>query len=56
MALKLTEMSVSYAQSFHTPGISPRPQVDVSEETLIAFLFSETGYSEELEVLEEIRS
>jgi len=55
MALKLTEMSVSYAQSFHTLEFRHGPKSIVSEETLIAFLFSETGYSEELEVLEEIK-
>lgn len=55
MALKLTEMSVSYAQSFHTLEFRHGPKSIVSRETLIAFLLSETGYSEELEVLEEIR-
>ena len=55
MALKLTEMSVSYAQSFHTLEFRHGPKSIVSRETLIAFLLSETGYSEELEVLEQIR-
>jgi glucosamine--fructose-6-phosphate aminotransferase (isomerizing) len=55
MALKFTEMSVSYAQSFHTLEFRHGPKSIVSKETLIAFLLSETGYSEELEVLEEIK-
>ncbi len=55
MALKLTEMSVSYAQTFHTLEFRHGPKSIVSEDTLIAFLLSETGYSEELEVLEEIK-
>ncbi len=54
-ALKLTEMSVSYAQSFHTLEFRHGPKSIVSNETLIAFLLSETGYAEELEVLEEIK-
>lgn len=54
-ALKLTEMSVSFGQSFHTLEFRHGPKSIVSEETLIAFLLSETGYKAELEVLEEIK-
>lgn len=54
-ALKLTEMSVSYAQSFHTMEFRHGPKSIVSEETLIVFLLSESGYKAELEVLEEIK-
>lgn len=54
-ALKLTEMSVSYAQSFHTMEFRHGPKSIVSEDTLIVFLLSEGGYKAELEVLEEIK-
>jgi glucosamine--fructose-6-phosphate aminotransferase (isomerizing) len=54
-ALKLTEMSVSYGQSFHTLEFRHGPKSIVSEETLITFLLSETGYKAEVEVLEEIK-
>lgn len=54
-ALKLTEMSVSYAQSFHTMEFRHGPKSIVGEDTLIVFLLSEGGYKSELEVLEEIK-
>jgi glutamine---fructose-6-phosphate transaminase (isomerizing) len=54
-ALKLTEMSVSYAQSFHTMEFRHGPKSIVCEDTLIVFLLSEGGYNAELEVLEEIK-
>lgn len=54
-ALKLTEMSVSYGQSFHTLEFRHGPKSIVSEQTLIMFLLSESGYKAELEVLEEIK-
>jgi len=54
-ALKLTEMSVSYAQSFHTMEFRHGPKSIVSEDTLIVFLLSEAGYKSEVEVLEEIK-
>ena len=54
-ALKLTEMSVSYGQSFHTLEFRHGPKSIVGKETLIVFLLSETGYSAELEVLEEVK-
>ena len=55
-ALKLTEMSVSYGQSFHTLEFRHGPKSIVGKETLITFLLSETGYEDELQVLEEIKS
>jgi glucosamine--fructose-6-phosphate aminotransferase (isomerizing) len=55
-ALKLTEMSVSYAQSFHTLEFRHGPKSIVSERTLLVFLLSESGYAAELEVLEEVKS
>lgn len=53
--LKLTEMSVSYAQSFHTLEFRHGPKSIVSERTLLVFLLSESGYAAELEVLEEVK-
>ena len=53
--LKLTEMSVSYAQSFHTLEFRHGPKSIVSPQTLVTFLLSETSYDAECEVLEEIK-
>jgi len=55
-ALKLTEMSVSYAQSFHTLEFRHGPKSIVAAETLIVFLLSESGYDAECSVLEEVKS
>lgn len=55
-ALKLTEMSISYAQSFHTMEFRHGPKSIVSAKTLIGFLLSEKSYAEELSVLEEVKS
>lgn len=54
-ALKLTEMSVSYAQSFHTMEFRHGPKSIVAPETLLVFLLSESGYEAEREVLEEVK-
>ena len=54
-ALKLTEMSVSYGQSFHTLEFRHGPKSIVSKKTLIVFLLSESGYEPEIEVLEEVK-
>lgn len=54
-ALKLTEMSVSYGQSFHTLEFRHGPKAIVTARTLIVFLLSEAGYAAELEVLEEVK-
>jgi glucosamine--fructose-6-phosphate aminotransferase (isomerizing) len=54
-ALKVTEMSVSYAQSFHTLEFRHGPKSIVGPETLIIFLLSEQGYDAECDVLEEIK-
>lgn len=54
-ALKVTEMSVSYAQSFHTLEFRHGPKAIVGPETLILFLLSEQGYDAECEVLQEIK-
>ena len=55
-ALKVMEMSVSYAQAFHTLEFRHGPKSIVSRETLLVFLLSETGYEEEVSVLEEMKS
>jgi glucosamine--fructose-6-phosphate aminotransferase (isomerizing) len=55
-ALKVTEMSVSYAQAFHTLEFRHGPNSIVSPETLLVFLLSESGYEDEIEVLEEMKS
>ena len=44
-ALKVTEMSVSYAQSFHTLEFRHGPKSIVSPQTLLIFLLSEAGYA-----------
>lgn len=54
-ALKLTEMSCSYAQVFHTLEFRHGPKSIVRPETLIMFLLSEKNYSVECDVLEEIK-
>ena len=54
-ALKVTEMSVSYAQCFHTLEFRHGPKSIVGPETLVIFLVSEQGYDAECEVLREIK-
>jgi glucosamine--fructose-6-phosphate aminotransferase (isomerizing) len=54
-ALKLTEMSVSYGQSFPTLEFRHGPKSIVSAKTLIVFLLSERAYLAELDVLEEVK-
>jgi glucosamine--fructose-6-phosphate aminotransferase (isomerizing) len=55
-ALKITEMSSSYAQAFHTLEFRHGPKSIVGPETLVIFLLSEKGYEAECDVLEEIKS
>ena len=55
-ALKVTEMSVSYGQSFHTLEFRHGPKSIVAPETLLVFLLSESGYEAECDVLEEMKS
>lgn len=54
-ALKITESSVSYAQSFHTMEFRHGPKSIVSPHTLISFLLSESGHEAERGVLEEVK-
>jgi len=54
-ALKVNEMSVSYAQNFHTLEFRHGPKSIVGPETLVIFLLSEQGYDAECEVLQEVK-
>jgi glucosamine--fructose-6-phosphate aminotransferase (isomerizing) len=55
-ALKLTEMSCSFAQCFHTLEFRHGPKSIVSGETLIAFLLSEANDDAEVTLLEEVKA
>jgi len=55
-ALKITEMSVSYAQLFHSLEFRHGPKSIVRPETLVIFLLSEQGYEAECDLLEEVKS
>jgi len=55
-ALKVTEMSVSYAQAFHTLEFRHGPKSIVAPETLLIFLLSEQGCEAESAVLGEMKS
>lgn len=55
-ALKITEMSVSHAQSFHTLEFRHGPKSVVGPDMLVIFLLSKSGYDLERDVLEEIKS
>jgi glucosamine--fructose-6-phosphate aminotransferase (isomerizing) len=54
--LKLTEMSVSYGQAFHTLEFRHGPKSIAGPETLLVFLLSQTGYAAESEVLQEVKA
>jgi glutamine---fructose-6-phosphate transaminase (isomerizing) len=54
-ALKVTEISVSYGQSFHTLEFRHGPKSIVAPETLVIFLLSEQGYDAECDVLHEVK-
>ncbi len=54
--LKITEMSCSYAQVFHTLEFRHGPKAMVGPETLLTFLVSESTHEEERRVLEEMKS
>jgi glutamine---fructose-6-phosphate transaminase (isomerizing) len=53
-ALKVTESSCSYAQSFHTMEFRHGPKSIVSPNTMIGFFLSESSYAEEASVLLEM--
>jgi glucosamine--fructose-6-phosphate aminotransferase (isomerizing) len=54
-ALKVTEMSCSYAQPYHTLEFRHGPKSIVSPETCITFFLGETGMEAESEVLVEMK-
>lgn len=54
-ALKVTEMSCSYAQPYHSLEFRHGPKSIAGPETLIGFLISQTGFEAERKVLEEIK-
>ena len=53
--LKVTEMSCSYAQCFHTLEFRHGPKAIVSPETLVTFFLSESGFEAEVSVLQEMK-
>ena len=53
--LKVTEMSCSYAQVFHTLEFRHGPKSIVSPQTLLTFFLAESAGTEEQEVLEEMK-
>jgi glutamine---fructose-6-phosphate transaminase (isomerizing) len=55
-ALKVTESSSSYAQTFHTMEFRHGPKSIVAREMLAVFLLSESGYDAEVEMLEEVKA
>jgi len=55
-ALKVTEMSVSYAQAFHTLEFRHGPKSIVAPETLLVFILSEQGRQAECDMLEEMKA
>ena len=54
-ALKMTEMSSSYAQAYHTLEFRHGPKSIASRETLITFLFSEAAADEEALLASELK-
>jgi glutamine---fructose-6-phosphate transaminase (isomerizing) len=54
-SLKVTEMSCSYSQVFHTLEFRHGPKAVVSPETCLMFFLSESGYQAECEVLAEMK-
>jgi glucosamine--fructose-6-phosphate aminotransferase (isomerizing) len=54
-ALKMTEMSSSYAQAYHTLEFRHGPKSIASRETLVTFLLSDAAMQEELPLIEELK-
>ena len=54
--LKITEMSCSYAQSFHTLEFRHGPKAIVSSNTLLTFFLGESGLGAETAVLQEMKA
>lgn len=55
-ALKVMESSCSYAQSFHSLEFRHGPKSIAGPKALVGFFISETGYSAEVDLLEEVKS
>lgn len=55
-ALKVMESSCSYAQSFHSLEFRHGPKSVAGPRALVGFFISETGYSAEIDLLEEVQS
>jgi glucosamine--fructose-6-phosphate aminotransferase (isomerizing) len=54
-ALKMTEMSSSYAEAYHTLEFRHGPRSIADRKTLIAFLLSEAAFREECLLVEEMK-
>lgn len=54
-ALKVMEMSQTYAQSFHTLEFRHGPKAIVNNSTLVTLLLSKENHDAEIEVLEEMK-
>src|ERR1700676_1418323 len=54
-ALKITEMSCSYAQAYHTLEFRHGPKAIVSPRTCLTFFLSESGIKAECEVMAEMK-
>ncbi len=54
-SLKVTEMSCSYCQAFHTLEFRHGPKAVVSPETCLMFFLSESGYKAEYRVLADVK-
>lgn len=54
-ALKMTEMSSSYAQAYHTLEFRHGPKSIASQDTLITFLLSDTAAQEEVPLIAELK-
>ncbi|MBV8475329.1 MAG: SIS domain-containing protein [Acidobacteria bacterium] len=54
-ALKVMEMSRTYAQSFHTLEFRHGPKSIISRATIVSLLLSEANHDVEVEVLEEMK-
>jgi glucosamine--fructose-6-phosphate aminotransferase (isomerizing) len=54
-ALKVTEMSCSYAQAYHTLEFRHGPKSIVAPQTCLTFFLSESGMDDESEVLVEMK-
>lgn len=55
-ALKVTECSSSYAQTFHTLEFRHGPKSIIAPQVLTVFLLSDSGYEAEIGMLEEVKS